>query len=373
LSVTPVILPKLGLTMEEGRLVAWRKREGDRVAAGDVLFEVETDKATMEVEAPASGIVRKLLLSEGDYAPVAQVIAFIADSADEPIPERASVAALITEPEAPAAALPTREQIQDSDRVKASPAAKKRALELGVDIAALRGTGPGGRIQIEDVDAVATSAVLAERREPLTRMRRAVAEAMSRSNREVPQFAISRDVDMTAADSRRREMAVSYTDVIVAACAKALREHPRFRSRFDGDATVTSDRAHVGVAVALDAGLIVPVIRDADRKDLASLRRERETLEAGARDGRLPADALGDATLTVSNLGTLGVDTFTALVNPPEPAILAVGRVADRVVARDGALAIRKVATLTLSVDHRVADGADAARFLESIVRELGT
>src|ERR687888_590528 len=157
MSVTPVILPKLGLTMEEGRLVAWRKREGERVAKGDVLFEVETDKATMEVEAPASGIVRKLLVSEGDYAPVAQVIAFIADTADEAIPEAATIAAGAPEPEATAPAPTVLEQPQDGERVRASPAAKKRAAELGVEIANVRGTGPGGRIQIEDVEAAATT------------------------------------------------------------------------------------------------------------------------------------------------------------------------------------------------------------------------
>jgi pyruvate dehydrogenase E2 component (dihydrolipoamide acetyltransferase) len=371
-SVTPVILPKLGLTMEEGRLVAWRKREGERVAKGDVLFEVETDKATMEVEAPASGVVRRLLVREGDYAPVARVIAFIADSADEPLPDAATVDGDgRLEAQTPAApAPPAVERPQDGERIRVSPAAKKRAGELGVDVASVRGTGPGGRIQIEDVEAAARSTRGAGR-EPLSRMRRAVAEAMSRSQREVPQFSISRDVDMTAADARRREAGASYTDVIVAACATALREHARFRSRFDGAATLTSDRVDVGVAVALEAGLIVPVIRDADRKDLATLRREREALEEGARAGKLPADALGGASFTVSNLGPFGVDGFTALVNPPEAAILAVGRVGERVVPRDGSPAVRRMATLTLSVDHRVADGADAARFLEAIVREL--
>jgi pyruvate dehydrogenase E2 component (dihydrolipoamide acetyltransferase) len=359
MSVTPVILPKLGLTMEEGRLIGWRKHEGERIAAGEPLFEVETDKANMEVEAPASGFVRKLLVAEGDTVPVAQVIAYISERADEPLPTDGAVAA-------PSA---------DGGRIVASPAAKKRAAELGVDLAAVRGTGPGGRIQIEDVDAAASPAPATiatdERREPLTRMRRAVATAMSRSQRDVPQFAISRDVDMTAADARRRAAAVSYTDVFVAACAMALREHPRLRSRFDGDALVTSEAIHVGVAVALDAGLIVTVVRDADRMDLAALRRERERLEEGARSGKLSADSLTGAVLTVSNLGTFGVDRFIALVNPPEAAILAVGRVDDRVVARDGQPALRKVATLTLSVDHRVADGADAARFLAAVAREL--
>lgn len=379
MSVTTVILPKLGLTMEEGRLLVWHKHEGDRVEAGEPLFEVETDKANMDVEASVSGIVRKLLASEGDTIPVAQVIAFIADTRDEPLPEAATVAAVSADPApAPATpgAAPARDRPQDGERAKASPAAKRRATELGVDIASIAATGPGGRITLEDVEAAAKGApavpAAGETREPLTRMRKAVAAAMSRSAREAPQFSISRDVDMTAADERRRGAGVSYTDVIVAACAAALRRHPRLRSRFEGDAIVTSEGAHVGVAVALDEGLIVTVVRDADRLDLAALRREREALEKGARAGRLAADAFIGGVFTVSNLGTFGVDRFTAIVNPPEAAILAVGRVSDRVVAVDGQAAVRKVASLTLSVDHRVADGADAARFLEDLVRELG-
>jgi pyruvate dehydrogenase E2 component (dihydrolipoamide acetyltransferase) len=204
-------------------------------------------------------------------------------------------------------------------------------------------------------------------------MRRAVAEAMTRSVREAPQFSISRDVDMTAANARRKAAGVSYTDVIVAAAATALRAHPRLRSRFDGDAVVVSDAIDVGLAVALDAGLIVPVLRGADRKPLAALRVEREALEAAVRSGHARADAFGGAAITVSNLGSFGVDRFTAIVNPPEAAILAVGRVADRVIAVNGAPAVLPVVSLTLTVDHRVADGADAARYLADVATELET
>jgi pyruvate dehydrogenase E2 component (dihydrolipoamide acetyltransferase) len=379
-SVTRVILPKLGLTMDEGRLIAWHKKEGDRVAKGDVLFEVETDKANMEIEASAGGILRRILVPANATAPVTTVIALISDTADEPLPSVAEPvaaradavrsAAGLTQPAAPV--LPS-----DGERVRSSPAARKRAQELGVDINVVRGTGPGGRIGLDDVDAAASSptaesaAALGETRVPLTRMRRAVAEAMTRSAREAPQFSISRDVDMTAANARRKAAGVSYTDVIVAAAARALRGHPRLRSRFDGDAVIESDRADIGIAVALDAGLIVPVVREADRKDLATLRDEREALEAAARSGHVPAGAFGGATLTVSNLGTFGVDRFTAIVNPPEAAILAVGRVADRVTVANGAPAVGPVVSLTLSVDHRVADGADAAQFLADVAKQL--
>ncbi|HKW77508.1 MAG TPA: dihydrolipoamide acetyltransferase family protein, partial [Candidatus Limnocylindria bacterium] len=269
----------------------------------------------------------------------------------------------------------------DGERVRSSPAARKRAQELGVDINAVRGTGPGGRINIEDVEAAASAPPVptpsgngaTAMREPLTRMRRAVAEAMTRSVREAPQFSISVDVDMSAADAKRRAAGVSYTDVIIAAAAAALRGHPRLRSRYDGDAVATSERIDVGIAVALDAGLIVPVIREADRKPLAAIRAEREALEAAVRAGHARSDAFGDACITVSNLGTFGVDRFTAIVNPPEASILAVGRVADRVVAANGAPAVRPMVTLTLTVDHRVADGADAARYLADVAKALQT
>jgi len=202
-------------------------------------------------------------------------------------------------------------------------------------------------------------------------MRRAIAERMTKSVREQPQFSISRDVDMTAANEKRKAAGASYTDAIVAAAAKALRDHPRLRSRLEGGELVTSDAANVGLAIALEDGLLVAVIRDADRKDLRELAAERERLEGHARAGKLAEHELTGSVLTVSNLGTMGVDRFTAIVNPPEAAILAVGRVADRVVARDGAPAVRPIATLTLSVDHRVADGATAARYLSALADRL--
>jgi pyruvate dehydrogenase E2 component (dihydrolipoamide acetyltransferase) len=396
-SVTRVILPKLGLTMDEGRLVAWHKREGETVAKGEVLFEVETDKATLEVEAPTAGVVRRILVPADTSVPVATVIALIADTADEPLPDvapagmPAGTPAVTPAGMTPGLLLASRSPSpagapsspDGSDRVRSSPAARKRAQELGVDINIVRGTGPGGRVGLEDVQAAASSPPASsggsqstpsgEKREPLARMRRAVAEAMTRSVREAPQFSISRDVDMTAANAKRKAAGVSYTDVIVAAAATALRAHPRLRSRFDGDAVIESDRTDIGIAIALDAGLIVPVLRDADHKDLATLRDEREALETAAHSGHLRADAFGGATLTVSNLGTFGVDRFTAIVNPPEAAILAVGRVAERVIAANGAPTVRPVVSLTLSIDHRVADGADAARFLADVARHLET
>jgi len=375
MSVTRVIMPKLGLTMDEGRLIAWHKAEGDRVVDGEVLFEVETDKAAMEVPATTSGFVRRLLAKPDDMVPVATVVAVITSTADEDLP--AEVTSAATEPAiARSAESAPRQSAQGSpsaDRVIASPAARKRAQELGVDLATVVASKPP-RISIEDVDAAAapaTAASTGETRIPLSRMRKAIAAAMSRSARDAPQFSIERDVDMSAANARRKEAGASYTDAVVSAAARTLAAHPRLRSRFDGDAIVEQANAHIGLAVAVTDGLLVPVIRHADTKDLATLARERERLEEGAHAGRLTAEALSGAVFSVSNLGSLGVDRFTALVNPPEAAILAMGRVRDRVVARDGKMDVRPVVTLTLSVDHRVADGADAARFLDDLAKRL--
>ena len=373
MSVTRVIMPKLGLTMDEGRLIAWHKAEGDRVVEGEVLFEVETDKAAMEVPATTSGFLRRLLAKPDDVVPVATTVAILTTTADEPLaavePPRT---ARSSEP-----APPRTDSLSSSslDRVATSPAARKLAQQLGIDLATVRPKS-GSRITTEDVEAAAAAASMAsapagEKRIPLSRMRKAIAAAMSRSAREAPQFSIERDVDMSAANVRRKQAGASYTDVVVLAAAQALAAHPRLRSRFDGDAIVEEPHAHVGLAVAVTGGLLVPVIRDADRKDLATLAREREHLEEGAHAGRLTSDALSGAVLSVSNLGSLGVDRFTALVNPPEAAILAMGRVRDRVVARDGKAEVRPVVTLTLSVDHRVADGADAARFLDDVAKRL--
>jgi pyruvate dehydrogenase E2 component (dihydrolipoamide acetyltransferase) len=378
--------------MDEGRIVAWHKRVGDPVAAGEVLFEVETDKATMEVESPTAGTLRRILFPADATAPVATVIALITETADEPLPIDSSLVAQPPKPalrggaQAPMGPSPTAARgpseaepptgSSDDDRVRSSPAARKRAQELGVDISRISGTGPGGRVTLEDVEAASMStssppSTSKEKREPLSRMRRAIAERMTKSVREQPQYSISRDVDMTAANEKRKAAGASYTDAIVAAAAKALREHPRLRARIEGGELVTSDAANVGLAIALDDGLLVAVLRDADRKGVKELAAERERLEEHARAGKLAEHELTGSVLTVSNLGTMGIDRFTAIVNPPEAAILAVGRVADRVVAKDGVPAVRPIATLTLSVDHRVADGATAARYLSAVAELL--
>jgi pyruvate dehydrogenase E2 component (dihydrolipoamide acetyltransferase) len=393
-SVTPVILPKLGLTMDEGRLVGWLKREGDRVEAGEILFEVETDKATMEVEAPVGGYVRRLLAAAGEEIPVTQVIALISTTADEPIsdgPVAASAPPPSTLAEAPVAAPVAgagpsgQAEPAPGGRIIASPAARKRAADLGIDLATVRATGD--RISVDDVEAAhaagpstspsapaATTSVAdagTGARPPLSRMRRAIAERMTQSFRDVPQFSVSRDVDMTAAGAARTAAGVSYADVLILAVARTLADHPALTAQYDPAGLVPADGIHVGIAVALDDGLLVPVLRDADTKDLATIARERGVLQDGAKAGKLPVEALSGAVITISNLGQHGVDRFTALINPPEASILAVGRIRDQAVARDGAVAIAPVVSLTLSVDHRVVDGAVAARFLADLADRL--
>jgi pyruvate dehydrogenase E2 component (dihydrolipoamide acetyltransferase) len=392
MSVTSVILPKLGLTMDEGMLVAWLKKEGDRIEAGEILFEVETDKATMEVESPVAGYVRKLLVAAGETVPVTQVIALVSTTADEPV----AVPSTLVAPERPvaeAAPVPLPVASRNADeRVVASPAARRRAQELGVDLARVR-AAKGGRISVEDVEAehraessrvVSGSAPVAPGAEfgpqgspavraPLSRMRRAIVERMTHSFRDVPQFSVSCDIDMTAANAARTAAGVSYADVLISAVARTLRDHPRLAARYEPDGLIPADGIHLGIAVALEDGLLVPVLRDADTKEVAVISRERAALQEGARAGKLPVDALVGAVFTISSLGQQGVDRFTAIVNPPEAAILAVGRVRDLVVARDGMVVVAPVVTLTLSVDHRVADGAQAAAFLADLAGRLAS
>ena len=326
-----VVFPKLGLTADDGVIVRWLVEVGEPVQTGQPLVEVETYKATVEVEAPADGVLRRALDPE-TTVPAGAAIGIVGGPDED-------IGALVLWGEATA-------------RVAASPAARKRAAELGVDLAALAGTGPGGRIGLEDVERAAARDLTAVtgRRIPLDPMRRAIAELMTLSA-SVPQFTL----EATAAVSSPEAI----SDVVVAACARALREHPGLNASFDGDAVVEHEEVNVGIAVSVERGLLVPVIRQADRRSLGELREERERLTAAARDGRPGAADLTGATFTISNLGPLGVERFRALVVPPQAAILAVGAVAG------GRLA------LSLSCDHRVVDGAPAARFLRRVVELL--
>ncbi|HEU5299388.1 MAG TPA: dihydrolipoamide acetyltransferase family protein [bacterium] len=342
---TPVILPKFDMMMEEGTIVRWLRAEGDAVREGEPVVEVMTDKVNMEVEAPASGLLAAIRAQEGERVPVTGIIAYVVQPGE-------------SVPAAGAAGVSTG----------ATPIARRLAKEAGLEISALRGTGPGGRVTDEDVRrALAEQPV---RGEPLSPRRRAIAERVTRSAREIPHVYLMRDVDVSGIAARKG--AVSYTAVVVRAAARALRAHPRMRASFGEGAVQVRAALHIGVAVDTDQGLLVPVVKDADRKEAAAIHGEIEALAARARAGTLTLADVSDGVFTVSNLGMFGVDRFTSLIFPPQSAILSVGAVRPRPWADGDAVVVRRVCTLTLAVDHRVADGAAGARFLDDLVREMG-
>ena len=394
-----VIMPALGVAQQTGILLKWLKAEGQSVSKGEPLMEIETDKATVEIETPASGILSQVSASAGDEVPVGQKIALILAPGE----------ALPTQQEAPAAAevlplLPKGEGRGEGrsatltsplppaapsapvgGRVLASPKAKRIAKERAIDLRSLRGSGPEGSILAEDVLRAAPDLALkplttsaAQEIIPLTPMRRIVGQRMTQSKQSAPHFYISMDIDMTAVSEARAgwkekgETSVpSLNDFILHACARVLKDFPSLNSTFTDQGIEVHADISIGMAVALDEGLVVPVIRQADRLSLAELAgQSRELADKAQKKKLFPLDYEG-GTFTVSNLGMLGVDSFTAIINPPQCAILAVGRVAPRVVADDGMFAIKSIMTATLSADHRVVDGAIAARFLQQVKQVL--
>jgi pyruvate dehydrogenase E2 component (dihydrolipoamide acetyltransferase) len=339
-------MPALGMAQETGKLVRWLKREGEQVAKGEPLMEVETDKATVEVEAPASGTVAAVTAAEGDDIAVGKAIALIL----APGESAAGVAPKAPAPHAPNAGA----------RPAASPKARRLAAERGVDIASLAGSGPGGAVLEEDILQARSTG-----EPPESAVWRAMAQNVSRSWREAPHFFVIREVDATALVERRARESdgVTYTDLLVSAVAAALVKHPRMNA--------SSEEVNVGLAVALPDGLIVPVIHGANRLSVAEIAARRRQLLDGVRGGKLRASDLSGGTFTVSNLGMYGVDLFTAIVTEGQAGILAVGRIADRVVAHEGAPSIRPMMLMSLSCDHRRVDGARAAEFVQTLVAEL--
>ena len=385
--VTEVIMPKLGQTMEEGVVERWVKKEGDRVEKGDILLEITTDKATLEVESYASGILRRVLVQEGETAPVTQIIAFIAEPEEE-LPEIAPKLEVGSRPEAVAVkaevsgkgapASPLRPM--SGERIKASPLAKKLAREKGVDLAEISGTGPGGRITKEDVLKIAEEVKLEvekEKIEPLSPMRKAIAESMSESKRTIPHYYLTIEVDMTESVNRRRELLpeiekktgvrLSFNHILIQAVARSLKESPGLTSRWEGGGIISEEKVNVGIAVSLDEGLIVPVLKEADKKGLGEIVSETESLISRAREKKLKAEEYYGAALTISNLGMLGIENFIPIIIPPQSAILGVGAIVRKPAVVEDKLQVRHLMKLTLSVDHRVADGAEAAQFLQRL------
>ena len=430
---TKVMMEALSPTMEEGRLVKWNKNEGDAVKSGDVLAEVETDKAIMELVARGDGVLRARLIPEGATTPVGQLIGVIAAAGEDitaltsaaapsaPTPAATATPAVAPAPAsapavpapaapsappvpassvAPRTAMPavdhhaSEQALHASDtggRQLASPLARRMASERGLDIGQVRGSGPGGRIIKRDVeDAMAGgTALLAGARPtaqavsaadytdaPLTQIRKTIARRLSESIGPVPTFYLSAEFDLSRVTDMRTAMAaigpeykVSVNDIVMKAVAAALTKHPEVNSHWMGDKIRQHHRVHVGMAVAIPEGLITPVIFDADGKGLSQISQEARELAKRARDRKLQPHEYTGATMSVSNLGMLGIDEFTAIINPPEAAILAVGAVEDKPVAVGGAVVIAKRMRVTMSCDHRVIDGALGAQFLQTLRR----
>ena len=373
-----IIMPKYGLQQDNGTVVEWRIKEGDHIDKGDILLDLETDKALFEYESPESGYVRKLVAQNGEEVPVLSVIAIITDEADEAIEDIAPASTdLPTEEPHQIADTAEREPALEAptQRIKRSPAARHRARELNIDLAAIAGTGPGGRIVLADVELAASAAPSST---TLSRMRQAIGKTMAYSKSTIPHFYIATEIDMTDAETWRKNLAetdaikLSVTDLFVKAAADALTQYPALNTSLDGDtAVIVHDTVDIGLAVGTDDGLVVPVIPNADQAFLTDLADERAQRVEEARQGKLRGDA--SATFTISNLGMYGITSFTAIVNPPEAAILAVGAAISRVVPIGDTMtiAVRQIAEVTLSADHRLVDGVVAAQFLQALKQNL--
>ncbi|GLW64022.1 hypothetical protein Arub01_22660 [Actinomadura rubrobrunea] len=420
--MTDILMPRLSDTMEEGVISSWHKKPGDEIAVGDVLCDIETDKAIMEYEAYEAGVLEKILVEEGQTAAIGAPIAVLAPaggasggSAPAAEPEPAPAAA---EPEpapapaaapqaAPAAAAPVRAEAPaaaPAKRPPSSPLARRLARDHGIDLSTLKGSGPGGRIVRADIEAAiragapaqAPAAAPADAPQtapapsrpqvadedveavPLNRFRKVAARRLTESKRNAPHFYLTREVDAAKLVEFRATLnealapaKVSVNDLIVKACATALREHPDVNVSFTEESLLRHKRVHIGVAVAVEDGLVVPVIKDADRKSVSQIGAETRELAGRAREGRLTPQEMSGGTFSVSNLGMFGVDSFSAVINPPEAAILAVGAVRDEPVVRDGQVVPGKRMSVTLSVDHRACDGATGARFLARLAELL--
>ncbi|MES1246165.1 MAG: dihydrolipoamide acetyltransferase family protein [Actinomycetota bacterium] len=392
---TEVKLPRLGQGMESGTIVKWLKREGEAVQKGEPLYELDTDKVTQEVEAEATGFLLKIAVSAGEV-PVGETIAFIGNegeeapaSAEKPAeapkrePEReqgrAAAAEVAQAQPAPSSAAST------NGRIKASPLARRIAREKGIELSSLHGTGPDGRIVAEDVEraevsaggtpaAVPVAAVTGEvTSTPLSNVRKTIARRLTEAWT-VPAFQLTVDVDMTRAQElvqKQRELnpdvRITVTDVLTKVSAQALMRHRDMNVQFTGDALLAFPNANVGIAVAAPQGLVVPVVRNAEQLTIAQIAGVRADLVGRARENKLKTDDLEGGTFTISNLGMYDVDVFTAVLNPPQASILAVGQTRDMVVPRDGELHVLPIMTMTITCDHRAVDGATGAEFLRTL------
>jgi pyruvate dehydrogenase E2 component (dihydrolipoamide acetyltransferase) len=392
-------MPKFGLTMTEGTIQKWFKNEGDALKAGESLFEVETEKVLYEVESPATGTVARLLYPLEASVPVGLPVAVIAEAGEnvaEVAAKYGSGAPSVKVALAPAPATTSAAPIASSvsgrrEGAPVTPAARKLAEEHKVDLAPIVGTGPGGRVTREDVQKViddrakapaptaapltpptsAAAPAPAAQNIPLRGMRKVIAERMHKSLQSSAQLTITTEVDVTQLIDRRqevqREFNATYTDFIVQACAHALKQHSRMNSTLDGDTIRHLSEVHVGLAVALEEGLIVPVVHNTDKKSLQEIAQEARNLAEKARAGKLSIEEVSSGTFTVSNLGMYGVDGFTPIINTPQTGILGVGRIVEKPVIYRGEITKRSMMVLSLTFDHRVIDGAPAGAFLQTV------
>ena len=395
-----IVMPALEMAQETGKLLAWRKKEGDRVSKGEPLLDIETDKAVVEVEAPADGFLAGIKASEGADIPVGQTIAWIVEAGENP------PADVITAAPSARAGTQVKSEVSQSSRpapsarvpsvsaAKISPKARRLAKELGIDIAVVQGTGAGGEILASDVESAAQargasdaaasdSASMQESGnvEVPTAVGRLMAERTTQSWTTVPHFFLTRDVDASALNSYRerilRDMErtdaarVTHTDLLVALAARVLLKHPRLNASWSAGGIRLHESVNMGVAIAVSDGVVTAVIANAHRATLAEIAGQRREIADRARSGKLrPADISG-ATFTISNLGMYQVDQFQAIIVPPQAAILAVGAIRERMIAVHGKPEVRPMMTLTVSCDHRVADGARAAMFLGDLAQAL--
>ncbi|MEX1010537.1 MAG: pyruvate dehydrogenase complex dihydrolipoamide acetyltransferase [Balneolaceae bacterium] len=401
-------MPKLSDTMEEGVIAKWNVKEGDQVHSGDVIAEVETDKATMEVEVFDDGQVLKILAGEGDAIPLGGGIAIIGEEGEdisdlleqngekadkEPAPEKKK-----KKSDSPASETKNKQDSKgtkekdstepsskENGRLKASPLAKKMAEERGIDLNRVEGSGPEGRVVRKDIEefkeSAGRSAATFEPAESeeirVSQMRKTIARRLSESKFGSPHFYETVDIDMSSAvEARDRinevsDVKISFNDIVVKACAAALRRHPDINSSWKGDTILQHGDVHVAVAVAVEEGLMTPVIRHTDQKNLRQISAETRELAGLARDRKLSPEQMEDSTFTISNLGMFGIEEFTAIINPPNAAILAIGAIRDVPVVKGGEVVPGKRMKVTLSSDHRIVDGAKAARFLNTLQQML--
>ena len=390
--ISEVTMPSMGADMTEGTIVKWLKNEGDEVKRGDKLAEIETDKTVVEMECYNDGILKKIIVQEGQAVPVGDLIAYIGDAGDE-VPEGSSNASDNTASQSANSIETVENQTpnpsQSIGKVKASPIAKKLATELGVDLTSINGSGPGGRITREDVEEASKGSASGDSIQgsedsnsvPPTPMRKAIAGVVSKSKSEIPHFYISNSADMSEVIKMRSEfneknsVKVSVNDIVLFAVTQALKKFPKFNSSFNEGNLIEHKNINVGMAIALPVGLIVPAVLGCEDKSLTEISDSAKDLASRAKGSGSPLtqEENNGATFSVSNLGMFDIDEFVAIIVPPQSAILSVGKANDEVIVKEGNMVISKIMKMTLSVDHRVNDGAEAAMFLGELKEILET